>query len=71
MEGNSVRLTPTFSRPAALPTVNPPVNPEASAAAPAAPVRPKKPDLEVPLEQQPLFEIDQRQRELGASSTYQ
>ena len=34
-------------------------------------VAPKKPDLEVPVGQQLLFEQDQQDREVGAPSTYQ
>ena len=71
LEGQEVKLTPTFSRPGGLPPRT-----QTASAAPgpplsAAPATPARPDMEVPVAQQLLFEQEQRNRASGPSVHFQ
>ena len=71
LEGQEVKLTPTFSRPGGLPPNTQTLNAASGAPPPAAPAAPARPDLEVPVAQQLLFEQDQLNRASGPSVHFQ
>ena len=71
VEGQEVKLTPSFSRASVIPPTATPLSTASAAPPPAAPATPARADMEVPAGQQLLFETEQRNRASGPTVHFQ